>query len=67
MLRTTIGCAPHAVDQRWAWCCSISSTARSDAGRRERKPRARVLTRGRKAQAAMILDKLAGTIGSARV
>ncbi len=33
MPRTTIGCAPHAVAQRWAWRCSISSTARSDAGR----------------------------------
>jgi hypothetical protein len=41
MPRTTIGCAPHVVDQRWAWRCSISSTARSDAGRRERKPWAR--------------------------
>jgi len=28
----------RAVDQRWAWRCSTSSTARTDGGRRERKP-----------------------------
>jgi len=31
MSRTIIGRAPYAVDQRWAWRCSIHSTAYSDA------------------------------------
>jgi hypothetical protein len=57
--------AARQVDQRWAWRCSISSTARSDAGRRERKPRVRVPARAQENSGAMILDKLEGNLGSA--
>src|SRR6267154_2796885 len=64
MPRTTIGCAPHGVDQRWAWRCSISSTERADAGRRERKPRVRVPARAQgrartRALRLVVIDKVA--------